>query len=279
MSVSATPKCVKRRCREYQGFSTRALPPPRRVGSAAACTVPTGRKAKPVAAPISGVEVKVCPWSETSSFASCVFRNAGSAEVWAVLRWEALGGGYCLREGHAEVEVVDHCLQHSRDDGGASGRTEGEYRVSVAGDDGGAYAAPRALAARGGVGQSRCRLEVGQLVVEEEAVSRNRDRAPSRLLYGEGVGNYVAPLVGDGEVRGGWSFRGRGRLRADAPRGASSNFEGRSLTTPKPRTRNRISRRRRRVFRERQGLLAQLAGGYVLRPPPRRSAPFLKGRR
>ncbi len=42
-------------------FSTSALPPPRRTGSAAACTVPPGRKAMPVAAPISGVEVKLCP--------------------------------------------------------------------------------------------------------------------------------------------------------------------------------------------------------------------------
>jgi hypothetical protein len=65
-------------------------PPPRRTGSAA-CTVPPGRKAMPVAAPISGVEVKLWPCSDSRSAASGVFRKAGSAEVAAILRCEALG--------------------------------------------------------------------------------------------------------------------------------------------------------------------------------------------
>ena len=45
----------------------------------------------PAATPSSGVEVKLWPCSETRSAASRVFRNAGSAEVVAVLRCEALG--------------------------------------------------------------------------------------------------------------------------------------------------------------------------------------------
>ena len=45
----------------------------------------------PAAAPISGVEVKVWPCSETRGAASGESRNAGSAEVVAVLRCEALG--------------------------------------------------------------------------------------------------------------------------------------------------------------------------------------------
>ena len=43
----------------------------------------------PVAAPISGVEVKLWPCSDSRSAASGVFRNAGSAEVVSVLRCEA----------------------------------------------------------------------------------------------------------------------------------------------------------------------------------------------
>src|SRR5204862_5828603 len=41
------------------GFSTIALPPPRRTGSAAARTRPPDRNSIPVAAPISGVELKL----------------------------------------------------------------------------------------------------------------------------------------------------------------------------------------------------------------------------
>jgi hypothetical protein len=45
----------------------------------------------PVAAPVSGVEVKLWPYSEVSDAASGVCRKAGSAVVVAVLRYEALG--------------------------------------------------------------------------------------------------------------------------------------------------------------------------------------------
>jgi hypothetical protein len=45
----------------------------------------------PVAAPISGVETNFWPWSDWSNAASGVLRNAGSAEVSAMLRCEARG--------------------------------------------------------------------------------------------------------------------------------------------------------------------------------------------
>lgn len=58
----------------------------------------------PVAAPISGVEVKVWPCSDVRSAASGELRNAGSAEVVVVLRCEARGAAitsvlYALGEG------------------------------------------------------------------------------------------------------------------------------------------------------------------------------------
>jgi hypothetical protein len=57
------------------GSCTSALPPPLRTGSATAWTKPPGRKAMPVAAPISAVEAKECP-SAVSACASGEAMNA-----------------------------------------------------------------------------------------------------------------------------------------------------------------------------------------------------------
>src|SRR5215212_8614327 len=84
---------VKTSC-QGDGFSTSALPPPRRTGSAAACTAPPGRKAMLVAAPRSGVEARVWPRSDTRSFAFGVLRSAGSAEV-SVVCAARLAGRLC----------------------------------------------------------------------------------------------------------------------------------------------------------------------------------------
>jgi hypothetical protein len=155
----------------------------------------------PAAAPISGVEVKVWPCSETRGAASGESRNAGSAEVVAVLRCEALGASMASgrvmpksRSLTSTCSTVVIIVDPPR-------AAEREYRISFAGDYRRANAAPRALSTIRGVGEARCRLEVRELVVEDEAVVWDRDRAPSRLLDGEGVGNNVAPLVRDGEVR------------------------------------------------------------------------------
>src|SRR4028119_56504 len=91
-------------------------------------------------------------------------------------------GGDGLRQGHAEVEVVDEYLQDGRDDRRAPRGAEGEDRLSVLRDYRGAHAAPRALAAVRGVGEPWYRLEVRKLVVQDEAVVWDRDRAPPRLL-------------------------------------------------------------------------------------------------
>ena len=141
---------VKTSC-QGDGFSTSALPPPRRTGSAAACTAPPGRKAMLVAAPRSGVETRVWPRSDTRSFAFGVLRYAGSAEV-SVVCAARLAGRL------SEVQVVDESLQDDCDDRGPSGRSEGEHGVSVARNDRGANTAPRALATFGGVGEPRCRM-------------------------------------------------------------------------------------------------------------------------
>jgi len=55
-----------------------ALPPPRRTGSAAASTSPPVRNSIPVAAPISGVELKASPRA-SSAVRSGVAKKVGSA--------------------------------------------------------------------------------------------------------------------------------------------------------------------------------------------------------
>lgn len=187
----------------YQGFSTSALPPPCRVGSAAACTVPPGRKAMPLAAPISGVEAKVCPWSETSSFASGVFKNAGSAEVCVVLQRPA--------------------------------RLDARPRFR-----------PGPQHPQGRVRRRRRRTNL-------------HPRSPHQGDRGE-TAHHVIRTPQD------LDFRALREVPA-------------SCSTASRRTRSRIARRRRRVFRGRHGPLVPPAGGCVLLPPLRRSAPFRRGRR
>jgi hypothetical protein len=77
-----------------------ALPPPRRVGSAAAWTRPSPRNAIPVAAPISPTVVNVCPRAPRSP--PNVLMNPDSANTLAVFRWDARGAAiaFVIREGY-----------------------------------------------------------------------------------------------------------------------------------------------------------------------------------
>jgi hypothetical protein len=96
----------------------------------------------PAAAPISGVEVKVWPCSETRGAASGESRNAGSAEVVAVLRCEALGASMASgRVMPKSRSLTSTCstVVIIVDPRGA----EREYRISFAGDYRRANAAPR----------------------------------------------------------------------------------------------------------------------------------------
>src|SRR5215211_736788 len=79
------------RGRRQSGSSTIALPPPRRVGSAAARTLSPPRNSSPVTAPISGVSVNTWPYLDASSFRTSDVMKAGSALVAVVLRWLARG--------------------------------------------------------------------------------------------------------------------------------------------------------------------------------------------
>ena len=126
----------------------------------------------PAAAPISGVEVKLWPCWEVRSGASGELRNAGSAEVVAVLRCEALGTAMACGRVMPKSRSLTKYLQHGRDDRRPSRGAEGEYRISFAGGDyRRADAAPRTLAAGRGVRETRYRLEIRELVVEDEAVA------------------------------------------------------------------------------------------------------------
>ena len=62
------------------GLTTIALPPPRRIGSAAASKRSPPRNSIPVAAPISGFGLNTCPRA-LNAVASAVARKAGSACV------------------------------------------------------------------------------------------------------------------------------------------------------------------------------------------------------
>ncbi len=109
-------------------------------------------------------------------------------------------------------------LQDGGDDGGSAGRTERQHRPAVVQHDRRGHGRARPLA---GAGQVRVRDsgrrggegEVGQLVVEQEAAAGDCDRAAAGGLDGQGVGDDVAPAVGDRQVRGVLALvRGRGGL-------------------------------------------------------------------
>src|SRR5512132_782880 len=79
------------------GWTTRALPPPRRTGSAAAWSSPWRPKAMPAAAPISGgsgavaATTRNCSPRAWSWAASGLARKAGSASPGSLLRWDTRG--------------------------------------------------------------------------------------------------------------------------------------------------------------------------------------------
>ena len=130
------------------GQTTAAAPPPRRVGSAAACSWPFGRTSMPVAAPISGVEVKSCPNRVCRSFPYCEM-NAGSATFVGCV---PLRGARCrnrVGERHAEVEPVEQDLQHGRDDRRAPCVPTRQRSAAVVEHDRRRHARARALATSG----------------------------------------------------------------------------------------------------------------------------------
>ena len=63
-------------------------------------------------------------------------------------------------------------------------------------------------------------VEVGQLVVEQEAAARHDDAGAAGLLDGQGVGHHVAPAVGGDQVGGRRALlvAGRGRRPVQQPR-------------------------------------------------------------
>ena len=102
-----------------------------------------------------------------------------------------------------------------RDDRGSAGRADAEDRLPVPERDDRAHAGPRLLAAGGqvrvvGPGRGRREVEVGHLVVEQEAVAGHGLAAAAEEVDGVGVGDDVAPLVGGDDVVGVAALRRRG---------------------------------------------------------------------
>ncbi len=109
------------------------------------------------------------------------------------------------------------------------GRADGQHRPAVAEHDRRAHrgAGPLAGGRQVGVGhagEQRDRVEVGQLVVEQEPVAGDDDAAAAGLLDGQGVADHVAPAVGDRQVGGG---RPLGRAGHRHPTGRAAGPEGR----------------------------------------------------
>ena len=164
-----------------RSWTTSALPPPRRTGSAAASTRPWPRNSSPVAAPISAFGVNFCPYRPAAPAAPAEARNAGSASpcprpgcAGRARRRDRVG------QRVAEVDPVDQDLQHGGDDRGAAGRAERRGRAGRRAARSSATcccaAACRRPAGSGRAtpGVQRREVEVGHLVVEQEA------RGPAR---------------------------------------------------------------------------------------------------
>src|SRR5882762_8216042 len=115
-----------------------------------------------------------------------------------------------LLERHVVIHQVDEHVVDRADDGRAAGRAEGGNRLAALEEDRRRHAAARALAAldvvRTGPAEARVHLEaeveVGELVVEHEAVAGNHDSRPPALLDGRRVRIDFSPLVDHREVRG-----------------------------------------------------------------------------
>ena len=182
--------------------------------------------------------------------------NACSAGVVAALRCDGARRGDRLRQAEAEVDVVDEHLQHGGDDRRAARRAERERRPAAVEDDRRRHARARPLAAVGRVGRARLEVEVGQLVVEQEAAVRHDDAAAADLLDRERVGDDVAPAVGDRQVGGratllvAAGLRGGGGAGRHArhPAGPAARCRRSALRAParSGRTAARAAARRRR---------------------------------
>nr|GEU28087.1 hypothetical protein [Tanacetum cinerariifolium] len=107
-----------------------------------------------------------------------------------------------LRHGHAQVDVIENRLQHGGDDGGAARAADRERGFAVPERQRGRHAAARALARFRHIGRGPGKIEVGHLVIEQEAVARHHHAAAAPRFNGIGVRDDIAFLVGDRQVRG-----------------------------------------------------------------------------
>ena len=201
VSTSSTNRCQR-------GWTTRAEPPPRRLGSDTAVSRPSRPNSIAVAAPISAALVH---WSPAGVELVAVRR-----EQLAVLvderRLRDRPSGCCpaRRAGRRSPPGSDICRSTRLKSiwvtvvmiVDAARRSERKERLAVAQHDRRRDRRPRPLAGLDAVrvGGVVLGAEVGQLVVEQEAAARHQHPGAAGLLDGERVLHDVAPPVGDREV-------------------------------------------------------------------------------
>ena len=205
--------------RHRDPFTVPAEPLPRRTGSARRAASRAAGTRSPVAAPISAVGVNVWPERRQRRPRPSDERRLGRRPP-RVLRCDGPGRGDRLRQASCRgragstricstvVMIVD-AARASRPRGTA-GRAAA--RSSAPSSCAAACRAPGRFGS-GAVPWVGGEVEVGQLVVEQEAAARHDHRVAADLLDGERVLDDVAPLVGDGQVGRGLPVVGRGAAR------------------------------------------------------------------
>ena len=199
------------------GFTASALPPPSRTGSAIASARPCAEHLQRGRIPRIVVEREDRPGGERELLAVLARELLGERAVVEVrlgqrgvrrrVRLAHPGRGERVGQAHAEVDVVDQGLDDGRDDRRAAGGADRELGLAVAQRDDRAHARPWLLAGRRqvrviGAGRGRGEVEVGQLVVEQEAVAGHDLAAAAEEVDRVRVGDDVTPLVlGDDVVR------------------------------------------------------------------------------
>ena len=185
-----------------QGWTTAALPPPRRTGSAAASVRPPERNSIPVTAPISvggsggsGCGAYACPRA-SSAWPSGELVNVGLRRGGGGVPLDRPRLRDRLGQGRAEIDALEQHLEDGARDRGSARRADRHERPAAAGDDRRAHRAARALVAVGAVRVGeRVEVEVGELVVHEEAVAGHDHRVAAGRLDRERVGDDVALAV------------------------------------------------------------------------------------
>ena len=204
--------------RHRRGWTTAAAPPPRRTGSATATSPPPGQTR-------SRSRPRSRRWGEGMPGAAGprpMDRRGTPARPGspAVLRCDARGAasasGRVMPRSIRLTRICSTVVMMVAPPGRAERQERPAVRAARSSATSSCAAACRAPAGSGrGAALGRGEVEVGQLVVEQEAPAGHDHGVAAGLLDGQGVLDDVAPPVGHGQVRGALC-----RSRSAAPAGA-----------------------------------------------------------